>query len=282
MVWPPAVASAACRLAVDQRPLRRTSARSRRPARSTSSISTVPSRQRTVRTRRWSASSSAGGRVCGVTLSSDSRGPIVSASRTTTQPDGVFHVVERTFEPGSYARARRVVDAEGPEPEVARLTVEQGAEHAGRVEAREAQPVDRAVGRDQGAGVAVGQERVVGDGRERRRRRGALGQSRRPSRDPGAVPAAVLRRQPIGLRRPPGPRGVRVDRRWRVEQRLHDPPGLVDPVLPGEAGAVAAQRSVQEHLVRRGPFTALRRRTPCPGRSSRLPRCRCVVRPGSP
>ena len=113
--------------------------------------------------------------MCGVTSSSVVRGPIVSASRTRTQPDGVFHVVERTFEPGSYDPRGRVVDPEGPEPEVARLAVEQGAEHAGRVEAGEAQPVDRPVGRDQGAGVAVGQERVVGDGRERGRRRGALG-----------------------------------------------------------------------------------------------------------
>ena len=49
----------------------------------------------------WSASSSAGGRVCGVTESSWSRGPIVSASRTTIQPLGVFHVVSSTFVPGS-------------------------------------------------------------------------------------------------------------------------------------------------------------------------------------
>ena len=55
----------------------------------------------TVRTSRWSASSSAGGRVCGVTVSSWSVGPIVNASRTTTQPDGVFQVVTRTFVPGS-------------------------------------------------------------------------------------------------------------------------------------------------------------------------------------
>ena len=49
----------------------------------------------------WSASSSAGGRVWGVTESSWSRGPIVSASRTTIQPLGVFHVVSSTFVPGS-------------------------------------------------------------------------------------------------------------------------------------------------------------------------------------
>ena len=71
------------------------------------------------------------------------------------------------------ARAREV-DAERPEPERSGLAVEQGAEHARRVEARDAQPVDRAVGRDQRARVAVRQERVVGDRRERRRRGGAL------------------------------------------------------------------------------------------------------------
>jgi hypothetical protein len=53
----------------------------------------------------WSASSSAGGRVCGVTLSSWSHGPMVNASRTWIQPDGVFQVVRRTLVPGSYTRA---------------------------------------------------------------------------------------------------------------------------------------------------------------------------------
>jgi hypothetical protein len=43
--------------------------------------------------------------VCGVIWSSWSRAPIVSASRTTIQPFGVFHVVSRTFVPGMYARA---------------------------------------------------------------------------------------------------------------------------------------------------------------------------------
>ena len=54
-----------------------------------------------MRTRTCSASSSAGGRVWGVTLSGPRVGPIVRASRTTTQPDGVFHVVTSTFVPGS-------------------------------------------------------------------------------------------------------------------------------------------------------------------------------------
>ena len=69
---------------------------------------------------------------------------------------------------------RRVVDAERPEPERAGSTVEQRAEHARRVEARNAQPVDRPVGGDERTGVAVGQERVVRDRGEGRRRGGAL------------------------------------------------------------------------------------------------------------
>ncbi len=52
--------------------------------------------------------------MCGVTSSSVSRGPIVSASRTSTQPDGVFHVVERTFDPGSYTRAVGWLIPKGP------------------------------------------------------------------------------------------------------------------------------------------------------------------------
>src|SRR5215204_4804618 len=69
---------------------------------------------------------------------------------------------------------RRVVDPERPEPEVARLTVEQGTEHAGRVEARKAEPADASVRRDEGARVAVRQERIVRDGREGGRRGSAL------------------------------------------------------------------------------------------------------------
>jgi hypothetical protein len=46
-----------------------------------------------------------GGRVWGVIWSSWSHGPIVKASRTITQPFGVFQVVTKTFVPGSYARA---------------------------------------------------------------------------------------------------------------------------------------------------------------------------------
>ena len=41
----------------------------------------------------------------GVIASSWSQGPTVSASRTITQPDGVFQVVTSTFVPAWYARA---------------------------------------------------------------------------------------------------------------------------------------------------------------------------------
>src|SRR3954469_21519004 len=67
-----------------------------------------------VRTSRCSPSSSAGGRVCGVTVSSPIRGPIVSASRTSAQPVGVFHVVTSVFVPGSYARAEGTLMPNGP------------------------------------------------------------------------------------------------------------------------------------------------------------------------
>ena len=42
-----------------------------------------------------------------------------------------------------------------------------------------------------------------------------------------------------------------------VDQGRHDPPGLLDVVLAGEAGAVADHRGVQEHLVGRRPLAAL-------------------------
>ena len=64
-------------------------------------MSTEPSMQRTVRTSRWWASSSAGARVWGVISSSLGSGPMVSASRTKAQPLGVCQVVVRIFVPGS-------------------------------------------------------------------------------------------------------------------------------------------------------------------------------------
>ena len=98
---PAPVASAAWRVVADQRPARRACGRSRRPARRPARPRRSPSTHSIVRTSRWSASSSVGGRVCGVIVSCRGAGPIVSASRTTTQPVGVCQVVSSTFVPGT-------------------------------------------------------------------------------------------------------------------------------------------------------------------------------------
>ncbi len=59
------------------------------------------------------------------------------------------------------------VDAGGPEPEQAGRAIEQRPEEARRVGAGQAEPLHRPVGGDERAHLAVGQERVVGDVRER-------------------------------------------------------------------------------------------------------------------
>ena len=128
----------------------------------------------TVRTSRWSASSSNGGRVCGVIAVLDP--PRTQRERVAHHDPAGRHL------PGGDQRvgARLVltrrghVGGERGEPEMTGLPVQQGAEHARGVEARDAQPADPAVRRDERARMAVREERVVGDRRERRRRRGAL------------------------------------------------------------------------------------------------------------
>jgi hypothetical protein len=68
----------------------------------TSSAITSPCRQVMVRTSRWSASWSVGGRVWRASVSSSStQSPIVSASWTTAQPLRVIQVVSSTSEPGT-------------------------------------------------------------------------------------------------------------------------------------------------------------------------------------
>ena len=136
----------------------------------------------------------------------------------------------------------------------------------GESNARHAEPVDRAVGRDQRAGVAVGEERVVGDRRERRRRRGALrlrasaaglAGGRAHDASTGRASRRGAATSSSAASGPHDPLRVGVDRRRRVEQRLQDPPGLLDAVLAGEARAVAVHRGVQQHLVGRRALPAL-------------------------
>ena len=73
------------------------------------------------------------------------------------------------------------VDPERREAEGPGLAVEEASEDARRVEGGDAQPVDGAVRSDERAGMAVGQEGVVGDRRERRR----CGCALRPGRGRG-------------------------------------------------------------------------------------------------
>ncbi len=67
---------------------------------------------------------------------------------------------------GLVAPADRHDDAAGGDLEVAGAAVEQRREGARRVEAGQAEPLDRAVVGDEGAGVAVGEEPVAADRRE--------------------------------------------------------------------------------------------------------------------
>ena len=57
----------------------------------------------------------------------------------------------------------------GTEPQPSRVAIEDRAEHARRVEAGQAEPLDRAVGGEQGAGLAVGEEAVGADRGKRSR-----------------------------------------------------------------------------------------------------------------
>src|SRR5436305_12410097 len=67
---------------------------------------------------------------------------------------------------------------------------------------------------------------------------------------PGLVPLADSADEPVGALRPPGAGRVRVDRPGLLQQRLDDPPGLLDGVFAGEELAVAADRVVEQPLVR--------------------------------
>ena len=48
-----------------------------------------------------------------------------------------------------------------------------------------------------------------------------------------------------------------MDGRWRIEERLHDAPLLLDAVLPGEADAVPDERGLEKDLVRRRALPTL-------------------------
>ena len=88
------------------------------------------------------------------------------------------------------------VDAVWSHAERTGAAIEQRTEHARPVEAGQAEPFDRAVGRDERAGMAVGEERVVGDRRERVRAvpaRRADRQSAAPCSEPRATAEPSVR-----------------------------------------------------------------------------------------
>ena len=135
------------------------------------------------------------------------------------------------------------VDPERAEPEPARAAVEQRAEHAGRVEARDAQPVDRAVGSHERARMAIGEEGVVGDRRERRPRRRAL--RRRSARAQRTFGAGTIGRSP---RHPLGtcgahPASFRRGRRCGASAKSDD---LSSRVLRDSAAPAAARPDVTD------------------------------------
>ena len=98
--------------------------------------------------------------------------PAGTHGQRVTHDDPAARSVPRGHEhvrPGLVVPVGRNREPVRTQPEAAGLPVEQAPEHARRVEARNAQPVDRPVGRDQRSGVAVRQEGVIRDRRERRR-----------------------------------------------------------------------------------------------------------------
>jgi len=133
----------------------------------------------TVRTRTWWASKSLGGRVWDVAARAvrSRHGPIRSASRTTAQPVGVIHVVSRSSCPArSGGRPGR---PSSPARSGSRAVRSRIAANTAASRSAAAQPLDGPVRGEQRARVAVRQEGVVGDRRERRALRRAVDERRR-------------------------------------------------------------------------------------------------------
>src|SRR4051812_24404199 len=73
---------------------------------------------------------------------------------------------------------------------------------------------------------------------------------------PWTAPAAMPLQQFVSRRRTPRPRRIRLDRRRRIQQRLHDAPLLLDAVLPRKPQALTLHGGVEQHLVRCCPLAA--------------------------
>ena len=222
----------------------------------------------------WSPSSSAGGRVWGVTSSSPCRGPIVSESRTRIHPRGVCQAVMMLFVPGSYVRPDGMLIPNGPSRKVPaprssrvpntlgeskRGTQSQSTAPSGATSAPvwqlERNAYSAIGGNGDGAAALCGSR---GGGRLAGVRGGLLGLGRALGLG-GSHEAIQGPCQPypdtrwLAVFGPPRRFRIRVHR-WRgVEQRLEDPPGLLHAVLPCEALAVPGHCRVEEDLVGVGP-----------------------------
>ena len=125
-------------IAVDQRPLGRRAAVVEHRLADQLDLAPLPSRHSTVRTSRWSASSSAGGRVCGVIVSS----PLArarSSARRAPRPSRRRASCQRRDErvrARLVGARRREVDPERPEPERSRPGGRAARRRRWRVEAR--------------------------------------------------------------------------------------------------------------------------------------------------
>src|SRR6185312_12665297 len=77
----------------------------------------------------------------------------------------------------------------------------------------------------------------------------ASSSARRGRGEPGLTPARVPGDQGVRGGRSPGPAGVGLYRRWRVQQRLHDAPRLLLAVLADEEPGLSLQEVAEQPLV---------------------------------
>src|SRR4029453_3255442 len=68
-------------------------------------------------------------------------------------------------------------------------------------------------------------------------------------RNPGLVPVSTPVKDIRGRFRSPGVSSIWMDRRRGIEERLHDPPGFLDAVLPHKANALADDRRMEHNFV---------------------------------
>ena len=115
-----------------------------------------------------SASWSPGGRWYSTARCESSyHGPTSRASRITSHPVRVCHVVSRTSVPGTYRRPAGTGDVRRADAEMARRTVEHGREDRRAVGSGQAEPLDAAARPQQRLDLPVRQERVLRDRGER-------------------------------------------------------------------------------------------------------------------